>query len=94
MADLLISIVRSYVMVALGAVVAWLASLGVDVPMDGLDIVVTAVITGVVLTLVRALEEHLPILGRILMLGMPTPSYYRERRVTTPDRRVMRTEDR
>lgn len=66
------SLIRTYVPVAVGAVVAWLLALGVnldDQTTAGLTAALTGVITAVYYTLVRLLETRYPWVGALL--GVP-----------------------
>lgn len=70
MSDLILSYVRTYVPVAVGSAVAWVAvHWGIVVPED-LEAQAAIVLTGAVVlayyTLVRALEKRWPAFGKLL----------------------------
>jgi hypothetical protein len=72
------SLIRTYVPAVIGAALAWLATLGLNVNNDTRTLVVTAltaVLTGAYYTLARLLERKYPALS--LLLGSPVqPTTY------------------
>lgn len=67
--DYLISLIRTAVPAAAGAVLAWAASLGLDLGAEaqvGLATFGTALLTAVYYAVVRALETRWPVFGRLL----------------------------
>lgn len=77
MSDWLISQIRTYVPAGVGALLAWLATLGLDLGAEaqvGLVTFLTAALTGVYYTLIRLLERRWPQVG-ILLGARKTPVY-------------------
>lgn len=75
--NLLLSLIRTWVPIGVGALISWLASLGIDVDTQtkgSLVIAMTALITGLYYTLVRLLERRYPQLG--FLLGTPVQPVY------------------
>lgn len=69
MNDYFISLIRTWVPLGVGAVLSWLASLGLELGAEaevGLVAFGTALVTGVYYALVRALEQRWPSFGRLL----------------------------
>lgn len=77
MNDKIISLIRTYVPLLVGGLIAWLGSLSVDVGQDaqvGLTVALTGLITAVYYTVARALEDRFPQVG--YLLGIPkAPAY-------------------
>lgn len=76
--DYFLSLVRTWVPVAAGAVLSWLASVGLDLGAEaevGLVVVMTAAITAVYYALARVLEARWPALGRLLLGSSQAPVY-------------------
>lgn len=80
MNDTIRSLIRTWAPIAIGAVVAYLATLGIDLDADaqaGLIVGLTAVLQGGYYALVRAIEPHLPDwLTRILLGSATAPEYH------------------
>ncbi|GAA2618675.1 hypothetical protein SMC26_40240 [Actinomadura fulvescens] len=77
MSDELTSLIRTYVPIAVGALVAWLATLGVEVDdatSTALVVGITGVATAGYYTLVRLAESRWPWVGKLLGAARP-PSY-------------------
>jgi len=77
MPDFLLSLVRTYVPIAVGALATWLASIGLDIDTDtrtGLVVAATGIITAAYYLLARLLERHVPAFG--LLLGARTAPTY------------------
>lgn len=69
MSDYLVSLVRTWVPTVVGAVISWLATLGLELGAEaevGLVTFLTALCIAVYYALVRALETRWPALGRLL----------------------------
>lgn len=67
--DYFISLVRTFVPIAVGALCAWLTSLGVSLDPSvaiGATAMLTGVFGGIYYALVRALEARFPFLGALL----------------------------
>jgi uncharacterized membrane protein (DUF441 family) len=77
MRDLITSGVKTAVQVAVAAVVAWLTKVGIDVDSVALEAVLFSVATGVVAVALNWVSVKLPVVGRILSLGLAKsgPSY-------------------
>lgn len=91
-----LSVIRHVVQVAVGSLVAWLLSLGIDVGAEantGLTIFLTAVVVGLYYILVRAVEKHLPAWLRTILMGASKVPVYTpankefEVRTVAPSRR-------
>lgn len=75
--NLVLSLIRTWTPILVGALVSWLASLGIhvdDQTKGALVIVMTALIIGLYYTLVRILERRFPQLG--FLLGTPNQPVY------------------
>lgn len=84
MSDVLVSLIRTYVPIGVGAFIAWLVTLGVEVDATaqaGLVTGLTAVITAAYYTLVRLLEKRFPWLG-VLLGSTKQPEYPQTKEVT------------
>jgi hypothetical protein len=69
MNDYFTSLIRTWVPLGVGAILSWLASLGLELGAEaevGLVTFGTALITGVYYLIVRALEEKWPAFGKLL----------------------------
>lgn len=69
MTNTVLSLVRTYVPVAVGALAAWLLSLGVDLSAEaqtGLTVFLTGLIIAVYYTVARLLEKRWPAFGFLL----------------------------
>lgn len=69
MNDLVVSLIRTYVPMVVGAVVAWLVTQGINVDQSAVEGVVaflTAVFSGLYYVVVRLLEQRWPKLGWLL----------------------------
>lgn len=77
MRDILTAGVRTAVQVAVAAIVATLANLGLDVDGVALEALLFSVATGLVTIVLNWLQTKLPWLGTVLSLGLSksTPSY-------------------
>ena len=72
------SLIRTYVPIAVGAFIAFLATRGVDIDPQaqaGLITFVTAVLQGVYYLVARLLEQKLPKLGGLLLGSSKAPEY-------------------
>lgn len=72
MSDTIRSLIRTGVPIGVGAALAWLVTLGIDLPPeagDGLIVFGTALLQGIYYTLVRVLEERWPWLGVLVGPG-------------------------
>ncbi len=77
MSDFLISLIRTWVPIVIGAVVAWLATKGVDLDPEtqtGLIVGFTGVVIAVYYAIVRVLEDRFPWFG-FLLGSKQTPAY-------------------
>lgn len=77
MSDTLVSLIRTYVPVGVGAFFAWLVTLGVEVDaatQAGLVTALTGVVIAAYYTVVRLLERKWPFLG-VLLGSTKAPSY-------------------
>lgn len=77
MSDYLLSLIRTYVPIAVGALISWLATMGLDIDsgaQTGLVVFLTALAQGVYYTAVRLLERKWPALGKLLG-SAKTPTY-------------------
>ena len=76
--DYFLSLIRTYVPIAVGGVISWLALRGIEVNDDTRLLAVTA-LTGLAsaayYTVARTLEAKWPILGRLLLGSSKIPSY-------------------
>lgn len=78
MSDYAVSLIRTYAPVVAGAIISWLASVGLNVGAEanvGLTIFLTALTTGVYYLLARVLEAHWPVIGRVLLGSSRKPEY-------------------
>lgn len=77
MSDFLLSLIRTYVPIAVGAVLGYLTAKGINIP-DDVQIQASIAITGLLQALyyglIRALEKKWPKIG-ILLGSTATPSY-------------------
>lgn len=79
MSDQIVSLIRTWVPVAIGSVLTWLVGLGVVIPEDaeaGLAVGLTGVTIAVYYAVVRFLEKRWPWFG--YLLGRKTPPTYDE----------------
>jgi hypothetical protein len=78
MTEFVLSLIRTWVPIGVGALIAWLASIGIDAGDQasvGLTVAGTAIITGLYYLIVRTLESRFPWFG--VLLGAPrTPARY------------------
>ncbi|EYR64252.1 hypothetical protein N866_13620 [Actinotalea ferrariae CF5-4] len=80
MNDVIVSLIRTYVPVGVGAFLAWLLSLGIEVDAQtqaGLITSMTALVVAAYYTLVRLLERKWPAVG--VLLGVPKQPEYEPR---------------
>lgn len=78
MNDYVLSLVRTWVPVAVGSVLAWLASLGLDLGAEaqvGLVTFLTGLCIAVYYALARGLERRWPALGTLLLGSSSKPVY-------------------
>lgn len=79
MPDFLTSLLRTYVPIAVGALVSWLLTLGVELDAEtqtGLIVALTGLSQAAYYALVRALEPHMPDwLTRIVLGSAKAPMY-------------------
>lgn len=78
MNDQVASLIRTWVPIAVGALISWLASLGLNVGEQantGLTIFLTGLLTAVYYLLARLLERRWPVIGRILLGSSRQPEY-------------------
>jgi len=77
MTDFITSQIRTWVPIAVGAIISWLATLGLQIDSNtqaAIVIALTGLIQAAYYTVVRLLEKKFPKLG--ILLGTPkTPSY-------------------
>lgn len=76
--DYFLSLVRTWVPVGAGAVLSWLASLGLDLGAEaevGLVVFLTAAVTALYYALARALESRWPAVGRLMLGSSRVPVY-------------------
>lgn len=81
MNNLVISLIRTYVPIIVGAIVAFLATKGLSIDSDtqaAAVIAFTGIIQAVYYSLVRILEQKFPKLGGILLGKTATPDYTKE----------------
>lgn len=74
---LVLSLIRTWVPVAVGAVLSWLITLGITIPTDeryGFTTALTALVIGVYYAIVRVLETKFPQIG-ILLGAIAEPAY-------------------
>lgn len=79
MSDFIVSLIRTYVPIGVGAVVAWLVARGVDIAPESVDGVVaflTAIFSALYYFVVRLLEQKFPQLG--WLLGQAKEVKYKE----------------
>jgi len=77
MSDTLVSLIRTYVPVVVGAFVSWLLTLGIEIDaaaQTGLVTGLTAVVTAAYYTIVRLLEKRWPWFG-VLLGTTKQPTY-------------------
>ncbi len=77
MTDFVTSLVRTYVPIVVGSVVAWLATKGINLDKDaaeGLTVFLGALFSGVYYLVARLLEKKWPELGMLLGKAV-TPKY-------------------
>ena len=80
MTDTVRSLIRTWAPMAIGAVVAYLATLGIDLDADtqtGLIVALTGVLQAVYYAVARAIEPHLPDWVTRVLLGSATAPEYR-----------------
>lgn len=80
MSDAIVSLIRTYVPVAVGAFIAWLLSLGIEVDAEtqaGLVVSMTGLVVAAYYTLIRLLERKWPAVG--VLLGIPKQPEYEPR---------------
>lgn len=78
MTDFITSLIRTYVPIAVGAVIAWLASRGIDIDAEtqaGVIVALTGVLQALYYFVARILESRVPKLGGILLGRKTTPKY-------------------
>jgi hypothetical protein len=79
MPDFLTSLLRTYVPIAVGALVSWLLTLGVELDAEtqaGLIVALTGLSQAAYYALVRAVEPHMPDwLTRIVLGSAKAPAY-------------------
>lgn len=73
--DAVISFIRTFVPMLVGAAVTWLLKLGIEIDAAALDAVLYAAISGGYYALVRWLEYRWPSLGWLIGYGKATPKY-------------------
>ena len=81
MNTLVLSLIRTYVPVAVGAFVAWLLALGVELDeksATGLTVALTGLLIAVYYTLVRLLERQWPAVGVLLGVAKSPDSYSKD----------------
>lgn len=69
MGNFVTSLIRTYVPIAVGAVIAWLAARGIDIDpahADGLVAFLAALFSGLYYSIVRWLEQRFPQIGWLL----------------------------
>jgi len=78
MSEFVLSLIRTWVPIGVGALISWLLSIGVDAGAEasvGLTTAGTAIITALYYLIVRTLESRFPWFG--VLLGAPrTPARY------------------
>ena len=75
MNDYIVSLIRTYVPIIVGAAIAWVSAHdGIGIDSAGLDVAVVGVATAVYYAIVRKLEAQWPKLG--WLLGMPRKPVY------------------
>ena len=74
--DTVLSFIRTFVPVIVGALVAWLQPLGIQIDTVAAASIATAVFTAVYYTAARLLEKHFPKAG--WLLGAPRQPVYAE----------------
>lgn len=94
MTDLVRSLLRTYIPIAVGALASWLLTLGIDLDASaqaGLVIGLTAILQGAYYTLVRAIEPHLPDRLARILLGSAHPPVYGDGdpHVTSSERAIL-----
>ena len=85
------SVIRTGVQLTVGALVAWLLALGIDVGAEantGLTIGLTALVVGIYYAVVRLVEPKLPAFLRAILMGGKPPVYTGP---MTPERSADRT---
>ena len=78
MNDYFLSLIRTWVPIAVGAVLSWLAARGLSLDEEatyGLTAFLTALGGAVYYALARGLESRWPALGRLLLGSKRTPAY-------------------
>lgn len=77
MSSTIVSLIRTYVPVAVGALVAWLITLGIQLDAEaqaGLITALTGALIAIYYAIVRALEKRWPWVG--VLLGVPAEPLY------------------
>lgn len=77
MSDHFVSLIRTYVPAVVGVVIAWLATLGINVDTSAsvaLIVGITGLSTAIYYTAVRLVESRWPVLG--ILLGIARPPAY------------------
>lgn len=80
MNDTITSLIRTYVPIGVGAFIAWLVTLGIEVSAEaqtGLVVALTGLVTAIYYTVARALEKKVPWLG-VLLGSAKQPEYPKE----------------
>lgn len=78
MTNTILSLVRTYVPVAVGALAAWLLTLGIELDAEaqtGLTVALTGLVVAVYYTVARLLEKRWPVFG-ILLGSTKQPEYF------------------
>lgn len=78
MTDTVTSLIRTYVPVAVGALISWFASKDIQVDAEtqtALIVALTGVIQAAYYTLARLIEKKYPAIGRILLGSGKQPEY-------------------
>ena len=78
MSDQIVSYIRTYAPVLAGAILSWLASLGLDVGAEGnvgLTIFLTGLFSALWYLVARKLEERWPSVGRWMLGSSRQPQY-------------------
>lgn len=78
MSNFITSLIRTWVPIAVGALVSWLLTLGIEIDADaqaGLIIFLTSVLQGLYYLVVRVLEQRWPRIGALLLGNSSKPDY-------------------
>jgi hypothetical protein len=66
MSDYIVSLIRTYVPMAVGFVAAWLLTLGIEIDSAALELALVSILSGAYYALIRWAESRWPWFGKLL----------------------------